>query len=219
MQAQYLDKRNILNKSHLIEAIVRNRIKDSLFYKQYLYLTNEQTILPVIINQVHYVGGLDSSNRPSPFLCCLLRLLEIDPSAAIIKAYLARPEFKYLTCLTLFYCRMTQKPVEVYTLLDSYITNYGKLRMKLVTPSMRDGFPVNFTLTYIDEFVDSLLQQRCLGIILPVIESRQLLVNKGMIKEREFLVKSLNNHTDVDIPSSASDSDTNSDDSFVSDSD
>lgn len=218
MQAQYLDKRNVLNKSYLIETIVRNRIKDSLFYKQYLYLTNEQTILPVIVDQVHYVGGSDSSNRPSPFLCCLLRMLEINVSLAIIKAYLARPEFKYLTCLALFYCRLTQKLVEVYTLLDSYNANYSKLRMKLTTPVMRDGIPVNFTLTYMDEFVDNLLQERCLGLILPILDARLVLVDKGEIKEREFLVKS-SELDQINGSSSESLHDSASDDSFVSDSD
>lgn len=191
-QPIYNDKRQILNKSNIIETIVRNRIKDSIFYKQYLFLTNEQTILPIIINQVHCLAGLDSNNRPSNFLCCLLRLLEINPSREIINLFLSYPQFKYLTCLTLMFIRLTRSPVEIYTLFDTYNANYSKIRMLSSSPKIVNGIPINYSISYIDEFVDNLIhQERYLGIILPRIEPRYKLAERGVVLERQYLVKSL----------------------------
>lgn len=191
-QPQYNDKRKALNKSYLVETIIRNRIKDSIFYKQHLYLTNEQTILPVIITHVKFINGLDSNNRPSPFICCLLRLLEINPSNDIINLYLNHTEFKYLICLTLLLIRLTKKSVQVYSILDNYWTNYSKLRVLLPTPEFINGVPVNYTLSYMDKFVDELLRnERVVDLILPRLEKRNRLVDKGLIGERVYHVTSI----------------------------
>lgn len=188
-QAEYNDKRNVFNKSYLLETIVRNRIKDSIFYKQYLYLTNEQTILPVIIDRVKYIKGLDNNNRPSPFICCLLRLLEINPPNKIIQLYLKYPQFKYLTALILIFIRLTKPAIEIYTIFDGYYTNYRKLRTQLTTPKFDNGIPINFGISHIDELVDELIiKDRVVDIILPRLASRETLVEKGLINERIYHV-------------------------------
>ncbi|KAI5959707.1 hypothetical protein KGF57_002044, partial [Candida theae] len=136
-QAKYHDKRNILNKSYLVEPIIRHRIHDSKFYKQHLYLANESTILPIITKHVHYISGVDSMGRPSPFLQCLLRMLELEPSKEIIKVYsdqLSYNEFKYLTALTLLYIRLVYTSEEIYNIFDQHAQDYRKLRIKLKTP-------------------------------------------------------------------------------------
>lgn len=208
-QPEYNDKRRTLNKSYLVEPIIRNRIKDSIFYKQYLYLTNEQTILPVIVNQVKYIGGLDANNRPSPFLCCFLRLLEINPSNDIIKLYLSRFEFKYLVCLTLMVIRMTKKSVDIYTIYDNYLTNYSKLRYLLPSPEFVNGIPVNYGVTFMDQFIDDLLKKdRVVGLILPRLDRRTKLVENGLISERVYHVTSLDQEEEEEA-----------EEEFVSDSD
>ncbi|EGV61394.1 hypothetical protein PSN45_000067 [Yamadazyma tenuis] len=202
MQPAYNDKRRVSGYAHILETIVRNRIKDSLFYKQHLYLTNEQTILQVIVDNVKYVGGLDSSNRPSPFLCCLLRLLEIGPSAAVVGLYLKQPEFKYLTILTLIYIRLTQPPTEVYQVLDTYRSNYTKVRVLLSSPEMVDGVPVNYGIIHIDEFVDELERSdRVVGVVMPRLESRRRLVARGMIPDRVYHVQTLDEPESSDFSS------------------
>lgn len=231
MQASYNDKRNIFNKSHLIETIVRNRIKDTIFYKQYLYLTNEQTILPVIVNHVKYISGLDANNRPGPFLCCLLRLLEISPSSIIIQIYLNQTNFKYLTALILLYIRMTYKSHEVYSITDPYFSNFSRLKVQLSSPKFHNGIAVNYDFTFMDVFVDELLHNdRVVDILLPRMESRLDLMDKGVLGQRQYFITSLEEETDDISPiekqenshqeeEEEDDDDEEKDDDFQSDSD
>ncbi|KAG5417406.1 hypothetical protein I9W82_005039 [Candida metapsilosis] len=211
-QAKYHDKRNILNKSYLVEPIIRHRIHDSIFYKQHLYLTNESTILPVISQHVHYVSGADSVGRPSPFIQCILRLLELEPSKEIINVYLDQlsyNEFKYLTALTLLYIRLVYPSEEVYNIFDKYAQDYRKLRIRLKTPqfdSMQQ--PIHYKLGYMDEFIDDLLtQERVVDLILPRLIPRLSLVERGLVAPRQYFIddeqqKDLVSHSDSDSDSS-----------------
>lgn len=221
MQASYNDKRNIFNKSHLIETIVRNRIKDTIFYKQYLYLTNEQTILPVIVNHVKYISGLDANNRPGPFLCCLLRLLEISPSSIIIQIYLNQTNFKYLTALILLYIRMTYKSHEVYSITDPYFSNFSRLKVQLSSPKFHNGIAVNYDFTFMDVFVDELLHNdRVVDILLPRMESRLNLMDKGLLGKRQYFITTLDEEeTDEITPIEPQEISHQEDDEFQSDSD
>lgn len=181
------DKRNVQNKAHLVEPIVRHRIQDSLFYKQHLYLTNELSIVPVIVNHVKYVGGTDATGRPSPFLCCLLRLLELEPPHNIVRLYLAQNgynEFKYLTALALLYCRMVEN---IYPLYDEYIGDYRRLRLRLRSPKFVEDLPVHYTIIHMDEWVDQLVEnERVVDIIMPFLASRQVMIDRGDAVPREY---------------------------------
>lgn len=194
-QPSYNDKRNTLHQAHLIEPIIRHRIQDSIFYKQYLYLTNELTILPVIVNHVKYISGTDSMGRPSPFICSLLRLLELEPLKEIISICLNQMgynEFKYLTALVLTYIRLVYSSDEVYIILDEYIKDYRKLRIKLRSPIFSDktGLPIHYSLTYMDEWVDNLINKdRLVDIVLPRLVVRSSLVEKQLVEPREYLVR------------------------------
>ncbi|KAK6457602.1 PRP38 family-domain-containing protein [Scheffersomyces xylosifermentans] len=193
-QASYNDKRNVVNKAHLIEPIIRHRIQDSIFYKQYLYLTNEASILQVIVSKVKYVAGTDSNGRPSPFISCLLRLLELEPSSEIIDAYmdqLGYNEFKYLTALVLIYVRLTGSSEQVYRTFDKYFQDFRKLRFRMKSPTFNEmKLPVNYRITYMDEWVDDLLSnERVIDTILPRLIPRQTLVERGQLAPREYSVE------------------------------
>lgn len=186
----HMDKTTVLNKAHLVESIVRHRIQDSLFYKQHLYLTNELTILDTIVAQVHYIGGTDAGGRPSPFLCCLLRLLELEPLPEILELYLLQNgfnRFKYLTALALLYCRLVLKPPAFYTVHDQYIRDYRKLRMHLKLPVITNTAPVHYKLIHMDEWVDLLAEDgRVVDLIMPYMAPRQSYVEKGEAQPREY---------------------------------
>lgn len=185
-----MDKRTVVNKANLVEPIIRHTIQDSLFYKQHLYLTNELTIVPVIVNQVHYIGGTNSIGRPSPFLCCLLRMLELEPESAIIALYLRQNgynEFKYLTALTLLYCRMVTTPKMVFEMFDEYISDYRRLRLRMKVPEFVNDLPIHYKVIHMDEWMDSLVEnERVVDLAIPYLPPRQLLVQKGEVEARQY---------------------------------
>ncbi|ODV81339.1 PRP38-domain-containing protein [Suhomyces tanzawaensis NRRL Y-17324] len=202
----YTDKRLVLNNANLVEPIVRHRIQDSVFYKQHLYLTNEATILPIIVSHVHYVAGTDSLGRPSPFVCCLLRLLELAPSADIVQVYLTQLEynqFKYLTAMVMMYVRLTATSAEVYTTLEPYLLDLRKLRIRHKNPQFSDdSIPVHYGLTYIDVWADELLtKERVADLMLPRMVPRQQLVEQGVVQPRTYHVDNESEEDELDYES------------------
>ena len=45
---------------------------------------------------VRFIGGVYSNQRPTEFLCLLLKLLQIQPEKEILVEYLRAEEFKYV---------------------------------------------------------------------------------------------------------------------------
>ena len=91
------------------------------------------------------------NQKPTEFLCLLLKLLQIQPEKEILLEYLQADEFKcvplcsqsfnplnsplppgsvsrYLRALAAMYIRMTFRPVEVYEILEPLLKDYRKLR-------------------------------------------------------------------------------------------
>ncbi|RLV85711.1 Pre-mRNA-splicing factor 38A [Meyerozyma sp. JA9] len=193
MTDSYNDKRHVLNGAKLVEHIVRHRIHDSLFYKQHLYLTNEQTLLPVIVENVTFIGGTDANGRPSPFICCLLRLLEIEPEERILAMYetqLGYNRFKYLTCLVMIYYRLTKSGADTYRHLEPYYKDYRMVRMQLKVPEFENGSARHFKVHTIDQWADDLLQQeRVVDIILPRLVPRHILMQRGELEPRVYHIE------------------------------
>jgi pre-mRNA-splicing factor 38A len=151
----------------LIEKIIRERIYDSLYWKEKLFASNAELLADRAIDLL-YIGGQYGNQRPCDFLSCLLKLLQIQPENEIIQLFLDEPDFKYLTALGAFYTRLTNNPKDVYLKLEPLLLDKRKLRFRKT-----DG---SFEITFMDQFVDDLLtKERVLDCILPRITKRYIL--------------------------------------------
>lgn len=160
----------------LIEKIIRERIYDSLYWKETCFGLNAETILDKAV-ELDCVGGTYANQRPVPFLCLLLKLLQIQPSLEIVEEYINQPDFKYLCVLGLFYYRLIGSSVDVYRKLEPLLADRRKLRLRLPSGT--------YTLTHIDEVVDDLLcNDRLFGIILPRLMKRTVLEDTGELEAR-----------------------------------
>lgn len=93
------------------------------------------------------IGGVYGNQKPTEFLCLLLKLLQLQPEKEILLEYLQADEFKYVICrsaslpsilrarvarylraLAVFYIRMTFQSAEVYEILEPLLKDYRKLR-------------------------------------------------------------------------------------------
>jgi pre-mRNA-splicing factor 38A len=72
-------RRAIGDPQLLVEKIVRLRIRDSLYWKEHCFgLTADRLVDRAV--ELTCVGGVSSeTNKPTPFLCLLLRMLAIVP--------------------------------------------------------------------------------------------------------------------------------------------
>jgi pre-mRNA-splicing factor 38A len=79
----------------LIEKIIRERIYDCIYWKEECFGLSDSTILEKAI-KLQYVGGVYGGNqRPSQFICLVLKLLQIQPEKDVILELISNDEFKY----------------------------------------------------------------------------------------------------------------------------
>ncbi|KAK7023823.1 RNA polymerase II subunit A C-terminal domain phosphatase [Favolaschia claudopus] len=167
------------NPQFLVETVIRNRIWESQYWKEHCFALTAESIIDKVIS-LKFIGGVYGGNqRPTDFLCLLLKLLQIQPEKEILVEYMRADEFKYLRALAAFYIRMTFRAVDVYEMLEPLLKDFRKLRYRNMN---------GYSLTFIDEFVDQLLtEERVCDIILPRLTKRSTLEENGEIGPRQSL--------------------------------
>lgn len=173
------------NPQFLIERVVRARIYDSTFWKQDCFALNAASLVDKAVD-LTYVGGTYGALRPSPFICLLCKLLQIQPEREIVLEYLHAADFKYvarahlhryLRALAAMYIRMTFPAMDVYELLEPLLDDYHKLRYR--------DMAGNYSLSHMDEFVDALLtEERVCDLILPRLTKRAVLEQTEGLRPR-----------------------------------
>lgn len=83
------------NPQFLIERVVRARIYDSMYWKDECFGLTAESLIDRAA-ELQYVGGTYGMLRPSPFLCLVCKLLQIQPSREIVLEYLQAEELKYV---------------------------------------------------------------------------------------------------------------------------
>ncbi|KAF9532373.1 PRP38 family-domain-containing protein [Crepidotus variabilis] len=164
------------NPQSLVETVIRNRIYESSFWKEHCFALTAASIIDKAI-ELKTLGGVYGNQRPTEYLCLLLKLLQIQPEKEILLEYLQADEFKYLRALAALYIRMTFPGAEVYETLEPLLKDYRKLRLRNMG---------GYVLTFIDEFVYELLtEERVCDIILPRLPKRQILEDNGELGPRK----------------------------------
>lgn len=160
----------------LVEKIIRERIYESIYWKEECSRLNAESILDKAV-ELDHVGGTFANQRPVPFLCLLLKLLQIQPTIPIVEEYIQQEDWKYLRVLGLLYLRLVAPAVTIYTRLEPYLADRRKLRMRVSTGA--------YEITYVDEIVDRLLSlDRVFDIILPRLPKRALLEDTNELEPR-----------------------------------
>ena len=81
------------NPQFLVETVVRNRIYESNYWKEHCFALTAESLIDKAI-ELRAVGGVYGNQRPTEFLCLLLKLLQIQPEKEILLEYLQADEFK-----------------------------------------------------------------------------------------------------------------------------
>lgn len=166
------------NPITLIETAVRDRITDSLYWKEQCFGLNAATLLDRAVD-INYIGGTYGVGmRPTPFLCLTFKLLTLTPEKDIVLEYLhmGGDEWKYVRALAAFYVRLTFEPADIYKTLEPFLTDLRKLRRR-----RKEGY----ALVHMDEFIDELLtKDRSCATSLWKLPGRQQLEDLDMLEER-----------------------------------
>jgi len=160
---------------NLIEYITRQRIYDSLFWKEQCFGLTATDVAEKVVQQVQALGGTyGGNNKPTRFLCLTLKLLQIQPEDDVIDELISNDDFKYVRALGIFYLRLTGRPADIYEKLEPVLMDYRKLRRR----NQND-----WSIIRMDEFVESLLRdERVCGVALPRLPKRDILVQGGYLE-------------------------------------
>ncbi|KAI0822647.1 Pre-mRNA-splicing factor 38, partial [Trametes gibbosa] len=165
------------NPQYLVESVIRNRIYEAAFWKEHCFALTAETIIDKTI-ELKAIGGVYGNQKPTEFLCLLLKLLQIQPEKEILLEYLQADEFKYLRALAAMYVRMTFRPADVYEVLEPLLKDYRKLRYR--------GMAGGYSIIHMDELVDQLLtEERVCDLILPRLTKRDVLEDLEEIGPRK----------------------------------
>jgi pre-mRNA-splicing factor 38A len=161
------------NPQNLIEYITRQKIYDSLYWKEECFGLSASDVATKAAELKALGGSYGGNNKPTRFLCLALKLLQIQPDEAIVEEFLQNEDFKYVRALGAFYLRLTGRPAEIYELIEPLYNDFRKLRFREAT---------GWKITYMDELADELLtSDRYCGIALPHLPRRDVLVSSGYL--------------------------------------
>jgi pre-mRNA-splicing factor 38A len=166
------------NPALLIETAVRDRITDSLYWKEQCFGLNAATLLDRAIELTYIGGTYGVGMKPTPFLCLAFKLLTIVPDREIVLEYLNHggEEWKYLRALAAFYVRLTFEPADIFKTLEPFLEDGRRLRRRRKEV---------YALIHVDEFVDELLtKDRSCATSLWKLPNRQLLEELDQLEPR-----------------------------------
>jgi len=167
------------NPQYLIEKITRTRIYECKYWKEECFALTAELLVDKAM-ELKAVGGTFGGNvKPTPFMCLVLKMLQIQPEKDIVVEFIRNEDYKYVRALGAFYMRLVGTSLECYKYLEPLYNDYRKMRKK---EKVGDNA---FGLTHMDEFIDELLrEERCCDIILPRIQKRYVLEEGEQLEPR-----------------------------------
>ncbi|KAL5565950.1 hypothetical protein UlMin_029114 [Ulmus minor] len=166
------------NPQNLVEKIVRSKIYQNTYWKEQCFGLTAETLVDKAMELDHVGGTFGGNRKPTPFMCLVMKMLQIQPEKEIVIEFIKNDDYKYVRVLGAFYLRLTGTDTDVYQYLEPLYNDYRKVRRKLP-----EG---NFALTHVDEFIDELLttDYSC-DIALPRIKKRWNLESLGSLEPRK----------------------------------
>ncbi|CAN1219769.1 Pre-mRNA-splicing factor 38 [Linum perenne] len=170
------------NPQNLVEKIVRSKIYQNTYWKEQCFGLTAETLVDKAMELDHLGGTHGGNRRPTPFICLILKMLQIQPDKEIVVEFIKNDDYKYVRILGAFYFRLTGTDVDVYRYLEPLYNDYRKIRMKLP-----DG---KFSLTHVDEVIDELLtKDYSCDITMPRVKKRWTLESLGILEPRKSVLE------------------------------
>ncbi|XP_041358437.1 pre-mRNA-splicing factor 38A-like [Gigantopelta aegis] len=170
------------NPQYLVEKIIRTRIYECRYWKEECFALTAALLVDKAM-ELKYIGGIFGGNiKPTPFLCLILKMLQIQPEKDIVVEFIRNEDFKYVRALGAVYMRLVGTSLDCYKYLEPLYYDYRKMRRM-----NRNG---EFEVLHMDEFIDELLrEERICDIILPRVQKRQVLEENNQLESRVSAVE------------------------------
>jgi pre-mRNA-splicing factor 38A len=83
-----------VNPQHLIEKIMRNRIYSSIYWKEQCFGLTTASLVDKAVELEYFGGTFGGNQQPTPFLCLLLKMLQLQPEMEVIEEFIQQDEYK-----------------------------------------------------------------------------------------------------------------------------
>ncbi|KAL3318898.1 Pre-mRNA-splicing factor 38A [Cichlidogyrus casuarinus] len=170
-----------VNPQSLVESIIRSRIYDCKYWKEECFALTAELLVDKAV-ELKYIGGVYSANvKPAPFLCLVLKMLQIQPDKDIIMEFIRQEDYKYARALGAFYLRLVGDSIEIYKYLETLYNDFRRLKFQ-----DKEG---KISLIHMDELIDKLLNEnRVCDVILPRLQKRCILEDMDLLPFRQSLL-------------------------------
>lgn len=162
----------------ILDRVLSERIFNSPFWKERCFSLSLASLVDAVVAVVDAVGCcFGNFNTPTPFVCLLLKLLQLAPSIRVACELLFQPKHSYLRCLGALYLRLVSPGPLVYQLLEPFLVDFRRIRER--------GTDGVMSVTHVDSFIDSLLSHDSVcGVALPRLTKRHALENNHQLPLR-----------------------------------
>ena len=81
-----VEARNVhgTNPQYLVEKIVRMRIYDNMYWKEHCFGLTASSLIGKAVELDHVGGTFGGNNKPTKFLCLVLKMLQLQPEKDIV---------------------------------------------------------------------------------------------------------------------------------------
>ncbi|XP_014232095.1 pre-mRNA-splicing factor 38A-like [Trichogramma pretiosum] len=187
------------NPQDLVEKIVQSRILNCTFWKEECFGLTAALLVDKAI-KLRFIGGVFGCNaQPTPFICLVLKMLQLQPEKDIIVEFIKNEDYKYVRALGAFYMRLTRTAFDCYRYLEPLQADYRNV-------CERNG-EGEFKIITMDEFIDNLFkEERSCSVLLPRLQLRHDLEENNKIEPKVFVIdvdmhENINSSEDDYIPS------------------
>jgi len=157
----------------------------AIYWNEQCFDLTPETLVDKAMELKAVGGTYGGNNKATPFLCLILKMLQLNPARDIVLEFINNVDFKYMRCLGAFYLRLTGASVDVYKYLEPVYADYRKIRY-----FNKEG---RCEIIHVDDFIDLIFQEeRACDIILPRLVLRLVFEEAGELGKRvSFLEEEL----------------------------
>ena len=82
------------NPQNLVEKILRSKIYQNTYWKEQCFGLTAETLVDKAMELDHLGGTYGGSRKPTPFMCLILKMLQIQPDKEIVVEFIKNDEYK-----------------------------------------------------------------------------------------------------------------------------
>lgn len=83
------------NPQNLVEKIVRSKIYQNTYWKEQCFGLTAETLVDKAMELDHLGGTFGGNRRPTPFICLVMKMLQIQPDKDIVVEFIKNEDYKY----------------------------------------------------------------------------------------------------------------------------